>query len=559
MVQLWFNTWISWVTKPTQVVAESKKPIPAQVKPKFPANKPLLASTNMVWLVNPKREDERVVTNAAYQIAKAQKTGSWFESIMEKYYGTMTDEWFADAKSIAGDLVSGSGDNEMAEAYKAKWFSPEEIKDIHLWFSYVTWIWEVGNDVWNIEWLSTLEKSWIGITAIAWASYWLWKLLDSSGKFIYWLALTNPKDTAKQIKDWKVTIQKLQNEKIRVKEWLKLITDETEISNMKTNIKNIDDAIQIAKDTAPESIKTVWMRTKWAFGSLTRVWTKLEASAEDIAKRYIEPWLKKATEILWKIKTSDIFEWVEKKINLIEKTKWKPYADSLRIAFNDIKNAAVWNKKLLTHQEANAIKSWLYDLMWAKEKAWKIVANVASKAKALLWWEMVWIITNAIKKIDPTLTTLKEYKSYWTRLAAGWMAEKSIAEPWIGNALSTISTVIKAVASPITTTLWKWMNNVWKWLQKLSQVPQVIDAIDWVVNTLKFIWKNKAFIKWKNILSAIVKGWEVASPFLDAVMIVEYLDSHPEVAEKLANIWPDKDAIAKFLWANMEERDKANK
>jgi hypothetical protein len=32
-------------------------------------------------------------------------------------------------------------------------------------------------------------------------------------------------------------------------------------------------------------------------------------------------------------------------------------------AFNDIKNAAVGSKKELTHLEANAIKSGLYDLM----------------------------------------------------------------------------------------------------------------------------------------------------------------------------------------------------
>jgi hypothetical protein len=538
MIQLWFNTAIPWITKPsvewvkwTQVknfTQEQKDGIKQQIKNPnikkvtLSPTAPRLASTEMVWITKPRRADEAYIRNLTIELLDSSMQWTWVSAVFDKYKDTLSEDWIKTANFMALDILNGSGSEEIVNAYKKQWLSVEAINTIleinELQKQTYQWIWNIWGGVWEI----TDEK---------WDSMWIWKIawataaiavpsailiswlagatLKKLWKVTYWLALTNPKDTARLIKDNLVEIKELKNDISRIKEVLRVTKDPTEIGLLKNQISKIEESIMLAKDTAPESITEIWLRTKWTVWWLKKIWTTIEASAKDIAKRFIEPWLQKATDYLWKIKLSDIFSDVETKIANLAKSKWQPYADSVMEAFNDIKNAAVGSKKELTHLEANAIKSGLYDLMWAKEKAWKIVTNVASKAKALLASAFVWKITWDIKKVDPTWKILKEYKSYWTRKMAGAMAEWIIREPWIWNALWTTSAIIKTVAAPVTTLVGKWMYKLWKWLEYISWIPAVKK---WIKLALKVIKSPvvKAWAKvWWKALSVLAILWAI--------------------------------------------------
>lgn len=131
MVQLWFSTAIPWITKPTQVVTESKKPIPITPKPKFPVNKPLLASNNVSWLVKPKRQDEKLVMQAVAELTDSTLSWTWANVILDKYSSKLSSESFNDVMTISSDLMNGSWKKEMQEAYKTKMFDPEMIWLVH--------------------------------------------------------------------------------------------------------------------------------------------------------------------------------------------------------------------------------------------------------------------------------------------------------------------------------------------------------------------------------------------------------------------------------------------
>lgn len=483
MVQLWFSTSIPWITKPTEVVAEAKKPIPVIEKKKtpFPADKIKLASTSMVWLVNPKREDEKQVTNAAYEIAKATVTGSWFDSVMENYYNTLSDQWFEDARNIASDLVSWSWANEMATAYKTKWFTPEEIKDVHYWFSLLQWnnitewIWEITDTEWNWMWIWTIAWMWAWAIAWMWAT---WKLLKSAGKYIYknigWISETVPQALA--MKEWKTDAQKMFNIN---PEW--------------ASTKEIR--------TTPQTALEKWGIFKQTWWNITRA-TTAKQTARRIRTKEIAPILQK---IWWTIWLNDIkkeagklikempnifsanaySEWVKEVINTLKNTKFK-WVNIYKLSAEKLQDLRSYIMKMDIPKSAFR---WTEVKESFKQGAIAVIDAIKSILKK--WVEKIW---ENVDKFD------KAYSDYWNLVdMAETMAKKAWTIPsqnlqqmlssWTGKPLSAISTFAG-----------KLLYKIWKWLEIPLDV--LVSIAKWWVKVLKKV------VKWWNVFS-MLEDWSI--------------------------------------------------
>lgn len=558
MIQLWFNTAIPWITKPsvewvkwTQVnnfTQEQKDGIKQQIKNPnikkvaLSPTAPRLASTEMVWITKPRRADEAQVRNLTIELLDSSMQWTWVRAVFDKYKDTLSEDWIKTANFMALDILNGSGSEEIVNAYKKQWLSVEAINTIleinELQKQTYQWIWNIWGGVWEIT-----DEKWNGmwIWKIAWTTAWgiawawvVWKVFEEVWKIWYWLTLTNTEQTSQAIANAEESIKELKLEKQRIKSsW---------VANKKELLKDVDIKIAKIKDTMPEDISSVWLRTKWAYGSLRNIWTTISATAEDIAKKYIEPWLIKATEKLWKIKVNDIFKNVETKIKTLAKTKWEEYAKQVKEAFDDIKWSVFWNKKYVTYQEANATKSWIYDLTTTRLKKWLIDPNTSKMAKDFIGWELVWKISDWLREIDPTLKTLKEYKSYGTRKFAKDISKKAIKSPWIDGALWTVSAVIKAVAAPWTTILWKTLVTVWKWLQY---------PIKLVAKWIKYIAKSPAG-KVMGWLMAVDPTWTLTSIIENEIYTKWLSKQQSSLYTQMRLSWMPSDEAAKYA----KESDK---
>lgn len=449
MVQLWFNTGISWITNPSNVVSSSKQPIPDTSKIPFPKDKPLLASTTMVGVVKPKRSDENVVTNAAYEIAKAAKTDSNFDAVMDKYINQLSTESFYDAKNIASDLLAGSGADEMASAYSNKWFSTDIIKDTHYGYSLLNGdVPDVTTDATSGIWTIAGVGAWaIAGAGIAWLG------LEKAGSAIYWAGF------------WENKLAVSSEIKWRTMKWI--------------------------RQTALE--------TPWVWWTELRVGKKAYEWMNKTRDNEIAPYVNK------NIKVTSVDDLVTRAKNkLIKSAKFSK--DKLNQIVAEIEDW--WNgmretyPKGINQNQAHKITSEMWqdlDSVFKKTSKWVIATPITNENKwALLQLRSTlrsMFLDSVSKNSNATKPELKAaFQKYGNLSAVVEQSEKDLAQRLLGWPLGMSSAIIKKSGMPAVTIAGKSLYNIGKWLQLPAKL-----VIDWAKKIISRMWGGMAWAEMIDI------------------------------------------------------------
>lgn len=532
MVQLWFNTGISGITQPTQVVADSKEPIPAPVKPKISINKSLMASTKPVifGLVKPVQSNAKDITNAILDLTESIKSWTGFDLFDEKYFGKFDINTLTMIQNATSDLISGSWKVEMQNAYKDQWMSLDIISMAHDGYQMI-------NDIY--WWTPTIEED----------KPKMWKIEQGIAKFargVFGRNKLSSEQRQENIDNWNVkTFWQVAFGDMwgapQVAVWAA-----TAIWDIPWNVvwlfnKEVGDNMKLSS-VVPETLKTGWYNA-WKIATeigmsaiaaeamlwqITKVWQvkQLITQNPNIAKWIAKPllawlWYQAATDVLTQGKISSIWQyWISGLAGIV--ASWvgnllwmwaKAIKDSPKLYQNAMKNV---NQQFI--DDIAAQTKTFAENPWAQHPMKTLVTKLDDALTSIQtekWavWVKIWAMRSTLKTVssstDNIVTTINDWLK-WNDIAAGIKKVKGIYKVVGAVAKSEWQwTILKEIATQINWLKQVGMNGKLAWVDKINQYMWYLMKTSKMDGSLKnALWKSSSVFT-KQIDDILSNYWIV--------------------------------------------------